>query len=133
MAILKKVNHDFSTTFFAVIQFLSAFFKMADQLMECFGDTVMGYLPAAATNRDHSHRSTAELASESGIRNLFLHHLLQLRFNSHRVTATVTEPASAGGREDEVVQSSHESHIGSAVFLTASLFNHSCWPNIIFR
>ena len=74
-------------------------------------------------------QSTPECLSE-GLRSLFLHHLLQLRFNSHRVTATVLEEEGGGG---EVVQSTHEAHVGSAIFPTASLFNHSCYPNIIFR
>ena len=97
---------------------------MAETLMEYFGNTIAAYLSSQTT--EHHNRVTLE-----GIKSLFLHHLLQLRCNSHRVTSVLETGEAAA--DDGVVQSSHEATLGSAVFPTASLFNHSCWPNIIFR
>ena len=93
---------------------------MADTLMECFGDVIMEYL-------------TFDLSlspDKECLRKIFLHHLLQLRCNSHSVTAVVEEGEGEGR---DVVQSSCEIQVGSVVFSTASLFNHSCVPNIFFR
>ena len=109
---------------------------MADIMTECFGDVIESYLNTKQSHQDlkQSPQPTPDDASkrlDSGLRSLFLHHLLQLRFNSHSLTAVVEE--EGGGNGGEVVGSSREVQVGSAIFATASLFNHSCWPNIIFR
>ena len=101
---------------------------MAETLMDCFGDTIKAYLHSQAA--EHHDHSVLEDTS-GGLRDLFLHHLLQLRCNSHRVTAVLETGGLA--ERGEMVQTSHKVTLGSAVFPTASLFNHSCWPNIIFR
>ncbi|CAI8043940.1 SET and MYND domain-containing protein 4 [Geodia barretti] len=124
-ALLSLVSHKDR---FSDKQQTAMFSKMAETMMECFGDTIKAYLNSKGTD-PHDH-STPEVTS-GGLRSLFLHHLLQLRCNSHRVTA-VLEAGEVAGR-GESVKSSHEATLGSAVFPTASLFNHSCWPNIIFR
>lgn len=106
---------------------------MADMMIECFGDVIRTYI--LDTNQQHKdtlpslNHPDRNQRLESDLRNLFLHHLLQLRCNSHSIT-TVMKDSEEG---DDVVQASHEVQIGSVIFPTASLFNHSCWPNIIFR
>jgi hypothetical protein len=124
-ALLSLVSHKDR---FSDKQQTAMFSKMAETMMECFGDTIKAYLNSKETD-PHDH-STPEVTSGS-LRSLFLHHLLQLRCNSHRLTA-VLEAGEVAGR-GESVRSSHEATLGSAVYPTASLFNHSCWPNIIFR
>ena len=98
---------------------------MAGTMVDCFGDTIKSYLHAEATD----YGSGTLESVDGSLRSLFLHHLLQLRCNSH----SVTDVLEAGGGGGEVVQPSLEVYLGSAVFPTASLFNHSCWPNIFFR
>ena len=116
--------------------------KMADTLMDCFGGVIREYLHAHnGSHLDWNSSIHDDASTDLGLRALFLHHLLQLRCNSHTVRAveeTEVEGGGEGGREGgreggEVVQSTHEIQVGSAIFPTASLFNHSCWPNIIFR
>ena len=107
--------------------------KMADTLMDCYGKVIEKYLHAHNSSRLHQDSSSTHDSTGLGLRAVFLHHLLQLRCNSHSVAA-VEETEEDDGREgEEVVQSTHEIQLGSAIYPTASLFNHSCWPNIIFR
>ena len=117
--------------------------QMVDTMMEIFGDAVSEYVLNSTEEEErdlktaHSSLTLDRERIASGLRSLFLHHLLQLRCNSHSVTAVEVERKEegerGGGRGGEVVQSTREVQLGSAVFPTASLFNHSCWPNVIFR
>lgn len=103
--------------------------QMVDTMMECFGDVIKEYLHV----HEEIHLSSfTHDGNDFGLRSLFLLHLLQLRCNSHSVTAMETE-VDGEGEGGKVVQSSREIQVGSAIFPTACLFNHSCWPNIIFR
>ena len=105
---------------------------MVDTMMEYFGTVIKQYLHSCTENQLSLQCRYDEGHIDAGLRSLFLHHLLQLRVNSHSVTAVEmeTEEVEERGR---VVQVSREVQVGSAIFPTASLFNHSCWPNIIFR
>lgn len=96
-------------------------------MMEYFGTVIKQYLCAYTEGQLSQGCTCDETHIDAGLRSLFLHHLLQLRVNSHSVTVVETEEV------EEVVQSSQEVQVGSAIFPTASLFNHSCWPNVIFR
>ena len=107
--------------------------KMADTLMDCYGEVIKKYLHAHSSSHLNQDSSSTHDSTGLGLRAMFLHHLLQLRCNSHNVAA-VEETEEDDSREGEdVVQSTHEIQLGSAIYPTASLFNHSCWPNIIFR
>ena len=90
---------------------------------------------------------------------LILQHLLQLRCNVHTIRATVessnemastlkgsapvsdsgskTTATTCGRVEDFGMGTSvfqlHEEKLGCAVYLKASLMNHSCAPNVVFR
>lgn len=103
---------------------------MVDTMMEYFGTIIKQYLHAYTESQLSLLCRYDEAHIDAGLRGLFLHHLLQLRVNSHSVTAVETEEVEERGR---VVQVSQEVQVGSVIFPTASLFNHSCWPNIIFR
>ena len=120
--------------------------QMVDTMMEIFGDAISEYVLNSTEEEErdlktavtaHSSLTLDRESIASGLRSLFLHHLLQLRCNSHSVTAVEVERKEEGERGGErgreVVQSTREVQLGSAVFPTASLFNHSCWPNVIFR
>ena len=109
---------------------------MADTLVECFGDVIKEYLHDHITRHPNQHPPDSDQDLDAGLRTLLLHHLLQLRCNSHSVTSVVEEGGNGsegGGEEEKVVQSTGEIQVGSVIYPTASLFNHSCWPNIIFR
>ena len=68
------------------------------------------------------------------LRNLFFHHLLQLRCNAHSISTIMTDEEGVSGSDGEgVVQTTSEAQLGSAVYPTASIMNHSCCPNVIFR
>ena len=110
--------------------------QMADVLIDCFGVSIMDYLFKERTNS--SPTMTREKALK-GLRNLFHYHLLQLRCNSHSVSVMEVGDSGHGStgkmekESGELVECVREIQLGSAVFPTASLFNHSCWPNVIFR
>ena len=67
--------------------------------------------------------------SLEAVRELLLHHTLQLRCNAHAVTTIV-----GSGRDSESpVHCMEQTKLGSALYVSASLFNHSCDPNTIVR
>ena len=67
--------------------------------------------------------------SLEAMRELLLHHTLQLRCNAHVVTAIV-----GSGRDNEsLVHCMEQTKLGSALYVLASLLNHSCDPNTIVR
>ena len=63
---------------------------------------------------------------------LLRYHMCQLRFNTSTISVnalTMIEDEEDGGVVRDVVQQK----LGFAVYLKASLFNHSCDPNAFFR
>jgi len=65
---------------------------------------------------------------------LFAHHLLQTRFNSHAVaTSLADQPVRSEEHRGNNVEMQRENKVGVAVYLTLSLINHSCKPNAILR
>jgi len=69
---------------------------------------------------------------------LFLRHLFQLRCNSHAVSEVLDEADDDLGPSNAPptgisVEMLREIAVGTVLLLTASLFNHSCSPNAIFR
>ena len=71
----------------------------------------------------------SSMVSMETVRELLLHHALQLRCNAHAVTAIV-----GGDRDGESpVHCVEQTKLGSALFVSASLLNHSCDPNTIVR
>ena len=96
--------------------------QMCDALARCFGRSLSRHKPPP---EDASTLSDGYLRD---LRDLFLHHLLQLHCNSHSVTTTTTKHGGGGGVDvmGEVV-------LGTALYCHASLFNHSCFPNAICR
>ena len=127
---------------------------MANYLVECFGDAIVSYLQTdyfqhvsmsqsdlkTKTEKvDHASGPSSEL--KTSLQQLFHHHLLQLRCNSHFVSVVMSdgsqEPAhvdsKAAAAPGEGVETTTERKLGSVVYPTASLMNHSCIPNAIFR
>ena len=121
---------------------------MADIMTECFGDIILQNLKneesaegrteiaqmvpsdsAAAKEPTNLETRCLSGLTLTQLRTLFLHHLLQLRCNTHTISAVQEEGASGS----ESVQTMSEVQLGSAVYPTASLMNHSCHPNAIFR
>ena len=122
--------------------------QMADIMTDCFGDVVLQNLKneesaegrteitqivlsdsAAAKEPTNFETSCLPGLTLTQLRDLFLRHLLQLRCNTHTISAVQEEGASGS----ESVQTMSEVQLGSAVYPTASLVNHSCHPNAIFR
>ena len=68
------------------------------------------------------------LPSREDLWSVLYHHLLQMRCNTHTVMAMDRQ-----GTSDDLTDEIAEQRIGEAVYLTASLFNHSCDPNVFFR
>ena len=113
---------------------------MTDTLTECFGDSITHYLAVEAEVLSSPTLTAQQMVS--GLEGLFFHHLLQLRCNSHSVsvvevehrgTGPSREATEAGVAGEGLVETTKELQLGSALYPTASLFNHSCWPNAIFR
>lgn len=71
----------------------------------------------------------SSMVSMETVRELLLHHALQLRCNAHAVTAIV---GSDRDRESPV-HCVEQTKLGSALYVSASLLNHSCDPNTIVR
>ena len=126
--------------------------QMADTLNECFGSSITQYLSEKEEASAPAHSCTLTMQQMIlKLREFFFHHLLQLRCNSH--TVSVVEVEVGGGRAGPVsgaekiqkkdereeveeggrVESTMELKLGSALYPTASHFNHSCWPNVFFR
>ena len=122
--------------------------QMADIMTDCFGDIILQNLKnkesaegrteitqivpsdsAAAKEPTNLEERCLPGLTLTQLRDLFLHHLLQLRCNTHTISAVQEEGASGS----ESVQTMSEVQLGSAVYPTASLMNHSCHPNAIFR
>lgn len=118
---------------------------MTNVLTECFGDTILSYLQTAASKSPllpHTDsNATSPPPSMVGLKQLFYHHLLQLRCNSHFVSAVILDgdtrqessPAIASDGGHSAVETTSEMKLGSTVYPTASLMNHSCAPNAFFR
>ena len=160
---------------------------MSDNLLECFGDTILRYLemdhcysqqeetPKASPDQDvsgedqsvtqkslsvteeddqeNNHDSTTDGVKKydaspksdftnlrTRLRQLFRHHLLQLRCNSHFVSAVMSDrvqesadSASLTAATRGAVETTSERKLGTVIYTTASLMNHSCAPNAIFR
>lgn len=136
---------------------------MANSVTECFGGVILKYLQTLNAGeggmeksevRGMVHKRLPESADESvpsfegsqnmsacllglslpQLRNLFFHHLLQLRCNAHSISAIMADKEGVSGSDGEgVVQTTSEAQLGSAVYPTASIMNHSCCPNAIFR
>ena len=114
---------------------------MTDVLFRCFGDSIITYLQASDSSlvpaevfTDQSSQAGSMADSlatlRAGLRQLFRHHLLQLRCNTHFVSALMSD----GAKESmHGVETTSEVKLGSAVYPTASLMNHSCTPNAFFR
>ena len=126
---------------------------MANILTECYGESILQYFrqnPSDGVDvkeRESGHdfpllTQAANLISrlqkrpghsDSGLaslKQLFLHHLLQLRCNTHNISTIIVDDSTSSSSE---VQSTSEVQLGSAVYPTASLMNHSCNPNALFR
>ena len=84
-------------------------------------------------------REEGNVLEASSLQMLFLHHLLQLRCNSHSVSEVVECGeggeflGSAGVTLDGPIKSMRPVSFGTVLLPTASLMNHSCSPNAFFR
>ncbi len=67
------------------------------------------------------------------VKELFLHHLLQLRCNTLAVSSLSGRFLSTEQQSGSNVQDKYEVKLGSALYPTLSLINHSCRPNAILR
>ena len=127
--------------------------QMADRLVESFGEPILklsltewaqtglkernsaegcrSRLEAAVnTSLEESSTSSRNLVQ---LRELFLHHLLQLRCNTHSISVVRVEEKEAKPNGGGLVQTTSEVQLGSAIYPSASLMNHSCLPNALFR
>ena len=99
---------------------------MADILSSTFGEIILQYI---------LHSEDVEAGTASGIKDLadlravFLRHLLQLRCNSHAISTIILDDGDDGAR----VHNTSAVKLGSAIYPTVSLLNHSCYPNAILR
>ena len=62
---------------------------------------------------------------------LLRYHMCQIRFNT--CTVSVNTLAMVEDEKEDVVKEVVKQKIGIAIYLTASMFNHSCDPNVFFR
>ena len=115
--------------------------QMCDVLYRCFGESIVSYLQVNDSSPKPMEKSSDQssqtdsmadgLSSLSvGLKQLVHHHLLQLRCNTHFVSVLMSD-----GAEESLhgVETTSEVQLGSVVYPTASLMNHSCAPNAIFR
>ena len=137
--------------------------QMANHLIECFGDVIVSYLQthyfeqvstgltpnqsdlrAKAENVDHISGPSRGFQTKSlsdlkiSLQQLFHHHLLQLRCNSHFVSVVMSDGSQdsahvASTAVGDRVETTTQRKLGSVIYPTASLMNHSCVPNAIFR
>ena len=103
--------------------------QMAQHLVQLFGGVILCYLQGAEQQSVSAVKShAAPCVDTERLEKLFMHHLLQLRCNSHSV------PAMEGGEHHSGnIESSSQLQLGSVIFQSASLLNHSCYPNAFFR
>lgn len=101
--------------------------QAAKNLIRCFGMSILSYILPSFDAMEHQSDLLA-------LEELFFRHLLQLRCNSHAVSQVLGEEECylkqhGGG----LVETVREVRIGSVLLRTASLVNHSCLPNAMFR
>lgn len=113
-----------------------------DVVLQWYGQSLLEHLGSRAeagqvspTCPKHKGESLGDpvvassMVSMETVRELLLHHALQLRCNAHAVTAVV-----GGDRDSESpVHCVEQTKLGSALYVSASLLNHSCDPNTIVR
>ena len=92
-------------------------------------DQVLSMCPRHEGERLGDPVIVSPMASLESVRELLLHHTLQLRCNAHAVTAMV----GSGKDSKSPVQRVEQTKLGSAIYVSASLLNHSCDPNTIVR
>ena len=116
---------------------------MCDVLYRCFGESIASYLqvndssesPKPVEKSSGQSSQTDSMADglsslSVGLKQLFQHHLLQLRCNAHFASVLMSDGAEGSLHG---VETTSEVQLGSVVYPTASLMNHSCAPNAIFR
>lgn len=129
--------------------------KMADTLVESFGESILklpltewaqsGLKEIKSTESHHTGQLSScktaanpnESSSNRDLRQLFLHHLLQLRCNTHSISVVSVDEEEGSGTlgsasGGDLVQRTSEVQLGSAIYPSASLMNHSCLPNALF-
>ena len=129
---------------------------MADTLVESFGESILklpltewaqsGLKEIKSTESHHTGQLSScktaanpnESSSNRDLRQLFLHHLLQLRCNTHSISVVSVDEEEGSGTlgsasGGDLVQRTSEVQLGSAIYPSASLMNHSCLPNALFR
>lgn len=89
------------------------------------------YVTVSRTSEENNEQSELIL-----LEGLFLRHLLQLRCNSHAISEVLSEleyDSEHSNASDRSVEAVREMRIGTVLLPTASLMNHSCSPNAMFR
>lgn len=105
---------------------------MAAHLYQHFGRLILGYIMPDCSVEDVALPAIdfeKKYQSESVLlRKLFLRHLLQLRCNSHGVNQVVRklEELQCENETGDVMDALEEVKLGTVVYPTASLVNHSC-------
>ncbi len=103
---------------------------MVERMTRCFGKYILRYTFPGWV--DSSNEDQVIL-----LKRLFLRHLLQLRCNSHAISEISCELEESDGSGSDKgrggIETVREMMIGSVILPTASLMNHSCSPNAIFR